>query len=101
MNRHAIEISETEIAQFCQDHKISEFAIFGSILREDFSPTSDVDVLVTFTPDCRYSLLDLAMIKEQLQAIFNRDVDIVEKAGLKNPFRNKEILDHMEVIYAA
>ena len=101
MNRYAIEISENEIAQFCRDHKISEFAVFGSVLRDDFTPTSDVDVLVTFTPDCGYSLLDLAMIKEQLQTIFNRDVDIVEKASLKNPFRKKEILDHMEVIYAA
>jgi predicted nucleotidyltransferase len=101
MNRHAMDIPEKKIAQFCRDHKISEFAVFGSILRDDFGPTSDVDVLVTFTDDCGYSLLDLAMIKEQLQAIFNREVDIVEKASLKNPFRKKEILDHMEVIYAA
>ncbi len=101
MNRHGIEISENKIAQFCRDHKISEFAIFGSVLRDDFSPTSDVDVLVTFTPDCGYSLFDLAIIQEQLKAIFNREVDIVEKASLKNPFRKKEILDHMEVIYAA
>ena len=101
MNRHGVEISENKISQFCRDHKISEFAVFGSLLRDDFSPTSDVDVLVTFTPDCGYSLLDLAMIQEQLQAIFDREVDLVEKAGLKNPFRKKEILDHMEVIYAA
>lgn len=101
MNRHGVEISENKIAQFCRDHKISEFAIFGSVLRDDFSPTSDVDVLVTFTPDCRYSLFDLAIIQEQLQTIFNREVDLVEKASLKNPFRKKEILDHMEVIYAA
>lgn len=101
MNRHGVEISENKIAQFCRDHKISEFAIFGSVLRDDFSPTSDVDVLVTFTPDCRYSLFDLAVIQEQLQSIFNREVDLVEKASLKNPFRKKEILDHMEIIYAA
>lgn len=101
MNRHGVEISENKIAQFCRDHKISEFAVFGSLLRDDFSPTSDVDVLVTFTPDCGYSLLDLAIIQEQLQAIFDREVDLVEKASLKNPFRKKEILDHMEVIYAA
>ncbi len=101
MNRHGVEISENNIAQFCRDHKISEFAIFGSVLRDDFSPTSDVDVLITLTPDCGYSLFDLAVIQEQLQAIFNREVDLVEKASLKNPFRKKEILDHMEVIYAA
>lgn len=101
MNRHGVEISKNKIAQFCRDHKILEFAVFGSVLRSDFSPTSDVDVLVTFTPDCGYSLLDLAIIQEQLQAIFDREVDLVEKASLKNPFRKREILDHMEVIYAA
>ena len=101
MSRYGVEIPEKKIARFCRDHKISEFAVFGSVLRDDFNPASDVDVLVTFTPDCGYSLLDLAMIKEQLEAIFDRKVDLVEKAGLKNPFRKKEILDHMEVIYAA
>ena len=70
MNRHGVEISKEKIAHFCRDHKISEFAVFGSVLRDDFSPKSDVDVLVTFTPDCGYSLLDLAMIQGQLQDIF-------------------------------
>ncbi len=101
MNRHGIEISQSTISRFCREHKILEFAVFGSILTEDFRPESDVDVLVTFAPDCRYTLFDLAKIQEQLRVIFNRDVDLVEKAGLKNPFRRKEILDHMEVIYAA
>ncbi|MCK5565144.1 MAG: nucleotidyltransferase family protein [Planctomycetes bacterium] len=101
MNRHGVEISEDRIAQFCREHKISEFAVFGSVLRDDFSQTSDVDVLVTFAPDCGYSLLDLAMIQEKLQNIFDREVDLVEKASLTNPFRKKDILDHMEVIYAA
>lgn len=101
MTFHGFEISEEKIADFCRDNKISEFAVFGSILTKNFRPSSDIDILVTFTPDCGYSLFELAVIQEKLQDIFGRKVDLVEKAALKNPFRKKEILDHMEVIYAA
>ncbi len=101
MTYHGFEISEEKIAGFCRENKISEFAVFGSIMTNDFRPSSDIDILVTFTPDCGYSLFELAVIQEKLQDILGRKVDLVEKAALKNPFRKKEILDHMEVIYAA
>jgi predicted nucleotidyltransferase len=101
MTFHGFEISEQKIASFCKEHKISEFAVFGSILTGDFRPSSDIDILVTFDPDCGYSLFELAVIQDKLQIFFGRKVDLVEKAALKNPFRKKKILDHMEVIYAA
>ncbi|MBW8015209.1 MAG: nucleotidyltransferase family protein [Planctomycetes bacterium] len=101
MTFHGFEISEEKIASFCRENKISEFAVFGSILTGDFRPSSDIDILVTFDANCGYSLFELAMIQEKLQNILGRKVDLVEKAALKNPFRKKDILDHMEVIYAA
>ena len=94
-------IPHKQIAEFCRRHKITEFAIFGSVLRKDFAPESDVDVLVTFAPDAHYSLLDLVSMQEELKAILGRDVDLVERAGLRNPFRRSHILRNMQVVYAA
>lgn len=96
-----IDLSKETITEFCREWKITEFALFGSVLRDDFQPDSDIDVLVTFAPDCGHSLFDLAQMQEQLKAIFAREVELVEKASLRNPFRRHAILDNMEVIYAA
>lgn len=98
---HSIELPEEKIADFCQRWKITEFAVFGSVLREDFGPDSDIDVLVTFQSDAPWSMWDLLDMRKELQDLFGRDVDIVEKAGLRNPFRRHNILNNMEVIYAA
>jgi len=75
--------------------------LFGSVLREDFRPESDVDVLVSFDPDIPWSLFDWIDMIEELQEIFGREVDLVEKSGLRNPFRRREILDNRQVVYAA
>ena len=96
-----IEVSEDAIASFCQRWKITEFALFGSILRDDFRQDSDVDVLVSFAPDSKWSLWDIITIKEELETLFGREVDLVEKVALKNPFRRYEILSTKQVIYAA
>lgn len=96
-----VEVSEDAIASFCQRWKIIEFALFGSILRDDFRPDSDVDVLVSFAPDEKWSLWDIIHMKEELKTLFGREVDFVEKAALKNPFRRYEILSTKQVIYAA
>jgi len=98
---HSIELPEEKIADFCQRWKITEFAVFGSVLREDFGPDSDIDVLVTFQSDAPWSMWDLLDMRKELQYLFGQDVDIVEKAGLRNPFRRHNILNNMEVIYAA
>ena len=101
MKFHNIDIPEERIADFCRRWKVVELALFGSVLRDDFRPDSDIDVLVTFTADCGWSLFDLAEMREELKDIFQREVDLVEKEGLRNPFRRHEILNHMEVVYAA
>lgn len=89
------------IEAFCRKWGIDELALFGSVLRDDFSPESDVDVLITFSPDARLSLLDFVDIKEDLQGILHRKVDLVSKGGLRNPFRRHEILSTRQIVYAA
>jgi predicted nucleotidyltransferase len=100
MTLSKVEVLEDAIASFCDRWKINEFALFGSILRDDFRPDSDVDVLVSFAPDAKWSLFDIVHMKEELETLFGRKVDFVEKAALKNPFRRYEILSTKQVIYA-
>jgi len=101
MTIHKVEVSEDAIASFCDRWKITEFALFGSILRDDFRPDSDVDVLVSFAPDEKWSLWDIIAMKEELEKLFGREVDLVQKDCLRNPFRRYEILSTKQVIYAA
>lgn len=75
--------------------------MFGSVLRPDFGPASDIDVLVSFAPDAAWSYWDWPAMTERLEEIFGRPVDLVEKAALRNPFRRREILNTRRVIYAA
>lgn len=100
-NKIPIDIPQEKIAEFCRKWKIREFALFGSVLREDFGPESDVDVLVTLEPDTPWSLFEWVDMIEELKSIFGREVDLVEKTTLRNPFRRYEILNNMQVIYAA
>lgn len=99
--RSSIDLPRELIADFCRRNHIRTLALFGSVLRDDFRPDSDVDVLVEFDADARYSLLDLVRIQDELQTILGRPVDLVEKAGLQNPFRRHAILKSLEVIYAS
>jgi len=96
-----LEVPEDEIASFCKKWQITEFALFGSILRDDFRPDSDVDVLVNFVVDAKWSLFDIVRMKEELKTLFGREVDLVERDCLRNPFRRYEILRTKETIYAA
>lgn len=101
MQRHDIEIPEAAIAGFCRKWRIREFSLFGSVLRDDFGPDSDVDVLVSFEDGAPWSLWDLIDMRDELQTIFGRKVDLVEKEALRNPIRRHEILRTHEVLYAA
>ena len=94
-------ISESDLAALCGKWKVRELALFGSILREDFSASSDVDVLVSFDPAATWSGWDLMAMKAELEALFDRPVDLVEKEALRNPWRKREILSTCEVLYAA
>ena len=95
-----IKASTAQIAEFCQRWHITEFALFGSVLHDDFRPDSDIDVLVTFAPKSDWSLFDWVDMKDELETLFGRKVDIADKEGLKNPYRRHEILRTHQVIYA-
>ena len=101
MVKRNIEISQQKIADFCRKWKVTELALFGSVLNRDFRPDSDIDVLVSFSDDAQWSLFDLVRMQDELKEVFGREVDLVEKAALRNPFRRYSILRSKEVIYAA
>jgi predicted nucleotidyltransferase len=92
-------ISNAELSAFCRRWKVQELALFGSILRDDFSPASDIDVLVSFASDAPWSLWDLTTMRDELGALFGRRVDLVEREGLRNPFRRNRILTTRKVVY--
>lgn len=99
-----IPIDCERIAAFCRRWRIREFALFGSVLRDDFRPDSDVDVLVRFAPDACWGLLDLCRMEDQLRALLGRDVDLVTRDAVEqseNYIRRRAILSSLEVIHAA
>ncbi|MGB6065422.1 MAG: nucleotidyltransferase family protein [Desulfomonilaceae bacterium] len=104
MNRPKISIPQNKIVEFCARWEITELALFGSALRDDFGSDSDIDILVTFAPEARRTLFDMVDMKDELEAIFGRKVDVVSRRGVessRNPLRRKAVLDSAEVIYAA
>ncbi len=93
----------TEIAGFCQRWQVSEFALFGSVLREDFRENSDIDVLLSFYEEAHPTLFDLVRMGDELETIFGRKVDVLTRRGVEdspNYIRRKSILDSAQVIYA-
>ncbi|MDI6770136.1 MAG: nucleotidyltransferase family protein, partial [Anaerolineales bacterium] len=84
MNKLKIRVPKAKIAEFCKRWNISEFAIFGSALRGDFRQDSDVDVLVSFTPQAHVTLFDMVHMQDELKAIFGREVDLISKRGVVN-----------------
>lgn len=98
----SIPIDKERIADFCSRWSVTELALFGSVLRDDFGPASDVDVLVTFAPDARTSLFDLVDMEDELSRMIGRKVDLVCKQGIErshNAIRKKAILNSVEVVY--
>ncbi len=97
------EIPKREVSAFCKHWKITEFAIFGSALGENFHAESDVDVLLSFAADAKTTLFDMVRMKDELEKIFDRDVDLISKRGVEqshNYLRKKSILDSAQVIHA-
>lgn len=95
-------ISTEEIIQLCQRWNITELALFGSVLSDQFNPSSDIDILVHFAPEARQGLLTLAKIKHELEASTGREVDIALKESVENSenwMRRNEILKTAQVIY--
>jgi predicted nucleotidyltransferase len=95
-----IDYDHERLAEFCRKWQITELALFGSVLRDDFGPDSDVDVLVSFAPESQVSYWDWPDLEAELRDLFHRPIHLVAKGGLRNPFRRRAILDSMEVIHA-
>jgi uncharacterized protein len=97
-----IDLPLTEIADFCDRWQIVEFALFGSVLRDDFRPDSDVDVLISLSKQAKTTLFDLVRMQEELIAIFHREVDLVLRDGIeasRNHIRKRAILSSAVVVY--
>lgn len=101
-NSFVEKLPKEQIAEFCARWKITEFALFGSILRDDFRPDSDVDVLVTFAPDAQWGLFKVVEMQQELESILDRDVDLIERKAIElshNWLRRKEILGSAKTFY--
>ncbi len=99
-----VSLSKEGLAAFCQEHGIKRLAMFGSVLRDDFGPESDVDVLVEFEPDRIPGLFGLAGMELELSELFGREVDLVTREEVedsRNYIRRKSILASTEVVYGA
>jgi hypothetical protein len=91
------------VADFCQRWRLRELALFGSVLRTDFHPDSDLDVLVQFHPEAHPTFSSLEQMEAELKSIFHRDVDLVTRQGIessRNYLRRNQILASAQVIYA-
>ena len=98
-----LQIPQDRVADFCRRHRIRELALFGSVLREDFRPDSDVDILVEFEPEAHHGLFALARMQSELEEILGRRVDLVERSAIansRNYIRRKAILSSAETVYA-
>jgi predicted nucleotidyltransferase len=99
-----LSIDEAVLAALCEKRGIAELAVFGSALREDFRPDSDVDFLVTWQPGEHKTLLDLVHVTEELRQLFDRPVDLLQRRLVEtdhNEYRRDEILGSARTLYAA
>ena len=99
-----IRIPQEEISAFCQRWRIVELALFGSVLRDDFGPKSDVDVLIRFHPEVQHSGLEIASMRQELSRMLGREADLIERAVVersRNYIRRRSILQSAQVVYAA
>ncbi|OKH17628.1 nucleotidyltransferase family protein [[Limnothrix rosea] IAM M-220] len=103
MDEVAIAIPSEIISEFCQQWRVVELSLFGSVLRDDFHADSDIDVMVQFHPDARPKFTTLDEMQAELQGIFQRKIDLVTRSGIeasRNYLRRQEILSSAKVIYA-
>lgn len=99
-----IPLPDFDIEDFCRRWQVSELGLFGSVLRDDFRPDSDVDVLVTFAPGAHWSLFDMVHMQKELELILGREVDLVERRAVEqseNYIRRKRILGSLVPVYVA
>lgn len=100
----AIKLPMEKIIEFCDRWQVTEFALFGSVLRDDFRPDSDIDILINVSPNAKRGLTETLQMRDELETIFDRKVDLMIKAAIErseNWLRRKNILESAQTIYAA
>jgi len=98
-NAH-IPLPGRQLSSLCRRYRVRKLALFGSVLRDDFRPESDVDVLVLFEPDARVGFVMLSRMQRELSELFQRPVDLVPMDGLK-PVIRESVLASAQDVYAA
>jgi uncharacterized protein len=93
-------VDSDQIAEFCRRNRINRLAFFGSVLRDDFGPDSDVDVLIEFAPDAGVGFFAFARLQDELSAILGRPVDLCTAKGLSRYFRD-QVVREAEASYVA
>jgi len=104
MGRLRFDIPQERLNAFCRRHRVRRLSVFGSALREDFRPDSDVDILVSFEEGAHHSLFDLVTMQDELEVILGRSVDLVEREAVEqseNYIRRRHILANEEPVYVA
>ena len=94
-----VNIAREAIIAFGLKWHLRELSLFGSVLRDDFRPDSDVDVLISFLPGHEMTLETFIEMRDELRSILGREVDLVEKRLVRNPFRRHEILTTRQILY--
>lgn len=98
------DVGRAELDAFCRRRKVRELAFFGSVLRDDFGPESDVDVLVSFEPGTRYGLFEMARMAAELERLLGRRVDLVTRSAVEssaNYIRRRHVLKNLKTVYVA
>lgn len=93
-------LSLGQVQDFCRKYGVAELSLFGSVLRDDFGPDSDVDVMLTFLPGHGFTFENTPDIQDELERIFGRRVDVIEKGRIRNPIRRKNIMSSYRLIHA-
>lgn len=101
LRQNGIRFSETALAAIASQYQVESIDVFGSSLRDDVTPASDVDLLVIFRPGADPSLFDLMNLERELEAVFGRAVDVVEPDAITNPIRRDAIFRSKEPLFAA
>jgi uncharacterized protein len=92
-----IDLPQTKIGQFCQQHYIRKLSLFGSVLRSDFTPSSDIDILVEFHPDRTPGFFQLTTMQDELSQLLARTVDLRTPSELSNYFRDRVLAEAMTI----
>ena len=96
-----ITVPREAVSEFCRRHHVRTLSLFGSVLREDFGPESDIDVMLKFRPGFGFTFENTPEIQDELESMFGRPVDVIEKGRIRNPFRYRAIMNSYRLVYTA